>query len=721
MQWKGVRWRVKFRDLTRGAHAAGTRDSAIGGSLAARRSLAKRSSAHARGVRSIPTVWIPIGVGLLAVGICCYQLSLPSVLLGIHSYTGIGYDDGVYLGAATRLVHGVLPYRDFDFVQPPGITLVTGPVALAGRLIGTRDAMAVARCLTAAVAGVNAALAALALRDRGRVAMLVAGISLAVFPLAVAADHTLLLEPYLVSFCLLGVIALFRGGELASPRRVLFAGLAFGFAGSIKLWAVLPAIAALICCVPAWRRQLGLLLIGLALGFVGACVVFFALAPHAFIHDVFSAQIHRGTSGRGALTLTQRLVMISGISGLPGLNATTGLAVGLFVSLAALTAVVYVTTWRRRPRIDWFILLSAAIVVLGMFVSPEFYDHYAYFPAAFLAMLLGVNLSQLVAWGRHLLFDNAGSRRRPLAAVTAIVVVLLLGAGLVLLLQQDTTYAASYLSGASDPALVVDAQIPEGACVVTDYAIFTITANRFNPVRTDCPAVVDPFGMWLSRDNGQPPPAAPPFPPEFSAAWRRWFEQADYVVLSVPFSDYIPWTSQLQAYFDSHYVLVSSQAHSYVYNHFDRLPTGATEVLIKRGTAALNSGHTGKAKLDFESAVHQDSADPDAIFDVGVVDQRLGQVAAAQDAYQRALLLDPRFTSALFNLALLDYKSEPQTAIDLYRRILRIKPGDVNTEYNLGLLLIESGQQADGEQLLKSAVGSDPGLASRLPPGVTVP
>ena len=120
------------------------------------------------------------------------------MLIGIHGYTGNGYDDGVYLGAATRLVHGVLPYRDFDFVQPPGITLVMGPVALIGRLIGTRDAMAVARCFTAAVTGLNAALAALAVRDRGRTAMLVAGVSLALFPLAVAADQSLLLEPYLV-------------------------------------------------------------------------------------------------------------------------------------------------------------------------------------------------------------------------------------------------------------------------------------------------------------------------------------------------------------------------------------------------------------------------------------------------------------------------------------------------------------------------------------------
>ena len=118
--------------------------------------------------------------------------------------------------------------------------------------------------------------------------MIVAGVSLALFPLAVAADQSLLLEPYLVCFCLLGVIALFRHGELGSSRSVLLAGLALGLAASVKLWAVLPAIAALLSCIPEWRRAVRPLVIGLALGFIVPCAFFFLVAPHAFVHDVFT-------------------------------------------------------------------------------------------------------------------------------------------------------------------------------------------------------------------------------------------------------------------------------------------------------------------------------------------------------------------------------------------------------------------------------------------------
>ena len=65
--------------------------------------------------------------GLVALGVCAYQLSLPNVLFGYHYSTGNPYDDGVYLGAALHLVNGVLPYRDFVLLHPPGITLLMTP------------------------------------------------------------------------------------------------------------------------------------------------------------------------------------------------------------------------------------------------------------------------------------------------------------------------------------------------------------------------------------------------------------------------------------------------------------------------------------------------------------------------------------------------------------------------------------------------------------------
>ena len=106
------------------------------------------------------------------------------------------------------------------------------------------------------------------LRRRGIVPALVGGVALALFPMAVAADKTLMLEPYLLLFCLLGTTVLFTGDDLASRRRLLFAGVVFGFACTLKLWAVLPAGIALVCCLPRWRDRARPLFGGLAAGFL---------------------------------------------------------------------------------------------------------------------------------------------------------------------------------------------------------------------------------------------------------------------------------------------------------------------------------------------------------------------------------------------------------------------------------------------------------------------
>jgi hypothetical protein len=662
-----------------------------------------------------------VACGLVALGIACYQLSLPHVLLGVHRYPGIGEDDGVYLGAAIRLLHGVLPYRDFDFLYPPGITLVTAPVAALERIVGARDALAIARCLTAVVAGLNAALAARAVRHRGTSAMLVAGIALACFPLAVAADHSLMLEPYLVCFCLLGAVALFRRGQLSGRRKVFLAGIAFGFAGAIDVWAILPALAALISCLPRFKKGVRPLTVGLVLGVGLPCLPFVAFAPHAFLHDVVVSQFGRGTSGVGALSVAQRLVMITGLSGLPSVEATTALAAGVSLGIAALAVLVYALGFRRLRRLDWFIITALATVMVGMLWVPEFYDHYAYFPAAFIALLLGVCASGIVEGGRWI----AGRlRTRPLRAfvvgVSLVPVAAVLAAG-VLAIPQDATYARDYLRASDDPGSVVAAHIPVGACVVFDRSATAINADRFNPAGPACPANVDPWGMWIARDNGHIPPARSPFRPTFVKDWRSWLERADYVVLSAPHSDYLPWTARLVAWFNKNYLLVSSQPRIYVYNHFTRVSSGTAKRLLEAGITANARENLARARSDFGAILNVDPANIDAYFDLGVVDQKAGRSGLAAVEYQHAFFLDPRFAPALFNLAILTASTSPSKAIALYHQILTIEPSDPNTEFNLGVLLVRTGRSVEGQTMLENAFQTDPSLRSKLPEGITVP
>src|SRR5215470_2866028 len=107
------------------------------------------------------------------------------------------YDDGVYLGAAIRLTQGVVPYKDFAFVQPPGILLLMTPVAAVARILTTVKALALARVLTALASTACVPLAGNLVRYRGSVVTLVTCGLLAVYPSDIASAHTLLLEPWM--------------------------------------------------------------------------------------------------------------------------------------------------------------------------------------------------------------------------------------------------------------------------------------------------------------------------------------------------------------------------------------------------------------------------------------------------------------------------------------------------------------------------------------------
>ncbi len=495
-----------------------------------------------------PSVLVPLAVAGLALAACVDQLAQAHALLGIDEY-----DDGVYLGAALRLVNGAAPYRDFTFLHPPGIILLLSPLAALARWTGTRAFTAEARVLTVLVASANAGLLAWLLRHRGTPAMLIAGGTLAVFPLAVAADHTVLLEPYLVLFCLLGATAMVAGDNLASRKRLVLAGVAFGFAGAVKIWAIFPLAVALGCCVPHFRRKGGPLFFGAVAGFTLPSLPFFFFAPTNFVRDTIVLQLGRARSTGWPPGL--RLLNITGLVGLPGLHATVDLALIVAVVYVLIVACAYLVPPWTSP-LDWFALGSASATVAAILVAPDFVPHYAYFTAAFLALLLGVSCARLLRaasdWAAYR--ETATGRMVAQAqGLVVVVAVLVIAAGFAegRRFIRDQPWRVTF----GDPGPPIARVIPKGACVVTDEPAFTIIADRFVAESGKCPAMVDSYGEWLAADRKHPPPSPGPYDPGLVSAWRSWSSAAGYVVLTSQFR--IPWTPGLRSWFDSHFEAVS--------------------------------------------------------------------------------------------------------------------------------------------------------------------
>src|SRR6516165_4681303 len=244
----------------------------------------------------------------LAVAIRLFTLSRSGYLIGITEY-----DDGVYLGAALRMTEGAMPYKDFAFIQPPGILLLMTPVALIAKLTTTVKALALARLLTALASAACVPLAGNLVRYRGTVVTLVTCGVLAVYPDDITTAHTLMLEPWMNLFCLLGITAAFRRGHLARPGRLVWAGLALGFAGTIKFWAIAPAAVLLALCLIDREdrvRRVRAYLPALAAGFIIPLAPFLTAAPMTFLRSTITDQAARTGS---AVSIAVRLANLTGL------------------------------------------------------------------------------------------------------------------------------------------------------------------------------------------------------------------------------------------------------------------------------------------------------------------------------------------------------------------------------------------------------------------------
>jgi len=114
----------------------------------------------------------------------------------------------------------------------------------------------------------------------------------------------------------------------------------------------------------------------------------------------------------------------------------------------------------------------------------------------------------------------------------------------------------------SSATAAADRLIPQGSCVVTNDASFTITANRFVSNVAGCPSVVDSYGTFMVMTDGYLGRAKPSVLRSVATAWQTWFAHADYVWLETSdLKGQIPWTHALYSYFSSHFRLVGLASH----------------------------------------------------------------------------------------------------------------------------------------------------------------
>lgn len=525
---------------------------------------------------------------LLALGIRFFTLTRSGYLTGVTEY-----DDGVYLGGAVRLLQGALPYHDFAYVQPPGILLLMVPVALLTKITTMTHAMAAARILTVLASTACVPLAGSLMRYRGTLVTLVTCGFLAIYPDDITTAHTLILEPWMNLLAIAGVCAAFHGGRLAGPRRLLWAGVLIGVAGSVKFWAGLPAVVLLVVCLlpagdpgvsPADRRRRSLRYVyGLLIGFLVPVLPFALVAPSSFVRSTLADQVARAgsyvprsmrlahitglidfLSGKAHLTLnagTHSLFASGGAAATPGTSAGW-LPYLVFLIGVAVVAAGYLLQPGKPSPLESFALVTTVFATGAIVFYSAFFYHYPDFGAPWLAISVGgafgaLSSGRLADWLgarfpaiRGFAGGGAAAARAWFTGVIAVFLVLL------------AAFQAREISGLAAPDIFHDeAAIPAGSCVVTDQISLAIAANRFTATRPGCPDVLDALAETLVLSNGVSVQGGAADHPNVVAAWQSILGKADYVWLSPNNWRRIPWTGQLTSWFKANFVEVPA-SHS---------------------------------------------------------------------------------------------------------------------------------------------------------------
>ncbi|MET1006798.1 MAG: hypothetical protein ABWX96_14715 [Propionibacteriaceae bacterium] len=340
-------------------------------------------------------VHLLFGLGLVAVFALAVAVRLAGVLraAGLH---GLGnYDDGVHFAAALGMVNGLLPYRDFLLLHPPGVVLAMAPFATLSWLIGEPDAMAAARVSWMLLGGVNAVLYGLLLKPLSRVAGLVAALFYALSIGAVYVEHTTLLEAPATTALLLAAVVtrLLGSGEGVATRHYAAAGLLLGLSPALKIWGVVAALVVVIAILSRRGVRPALVSLGTAVtACTLACLPFFLAAPQEMWRMVVVAQIGRR---RASERVTERLGDVLGVREWG--YGTGPWSVWLVIMAVLVLGATVICLIRAELRVIAALMITHTALAM---TTPMWFLHYAGLTAAPMALTLGGALAVVLGWSR---------------------------------------------------------------------------------------------------------------------------------------------------------------------------------------------------------------------------------------------------------------------------------------------------------------------------------
>lgn len=299
-----------------------------------------------------------------------------------------GYDDGVYMGAATGFSHGLIPYRDFLFVHPPGVLFILSPIGYLARFIGDSSAFVLGRIFCIAVGIATTILVTKIGFRAGNWAGVFAGFTYALWLPVVREERTTLLEVFCVFF--LAIAIYFITKDEIRNRDVVLAGVSLGLATSVKLWMAVPVIVISIWLLLRRRYRSSATLGISAFSIFSVICIPFLILSHGRMWDlVWKAQISR--SGRNE-SILPRLAQIFNIPKKFAPIVESPFILGLLLILVIICLVLIFNKFQNSR----LYLLMAVTQISVLMSSPIFFHGYSSYVAIPIILLVALFFQRLI-------------------------------------------------------------------------------------------------------------------------------------------------------------------------------------------------------------------------------------------------------------------------------------------------------------------------------------
>jgi tetratricopeptide (TPR) repeat protein len=130
---------------------------------------------------------------------------------------------------------------------------------------------------------------------------------------------------------------------------------------------------------------------------------------------------------------------------------------------------------------------------------------------------------------------------------------------------------------------------------------------------------------------------------------------------------------------------------------------------LEKGQSYLVAGNFEKARVEFQNALQIAPVDPEARFEMGVVNEKLGKIREAASFYQGTLDVRPDHLGAHTNLArLYIYSAVPEKALDLIKPALEKHPDDAELLALRAAVRAQQDDVAGAQSDAERAVALDP-------------